>query len=258
MRRMTDINDHVQRQFGTAADRYRTSSVHAQGHDLALMRAAADLTGGEIILDAGCGAGHTALTFAPHVDHVVAYDLTSAMLVQVERLAAERGVTNIETRQGSVEQLPFADASFDRVVSRYSAHHWGRPLQALNEFRRVLKPGGLLVLSDIVAPEDPAHDTFLQTIELLRDPSHVRDHRLSEWDALFRHAGFAPEVIARWELPLEFDSWVTRMATPELNVTMIKRLFDDAPDSIRQAMQLGNDYLFCIPGAIVKGYTAPA
>ena len=255
---MTDINQHVQRQFGSVADRYRTSTVHAQGHDLALMRSAADVTGGEIVLDAGCGAGHTALTFAPHVGHVVAYDLTPAMLDQVEQLAAERAVTNIETRQGSVEQLPFADASFDRVVSRYSAHHWGQPLQALLEFKRVLKPGGLLILSDIIAPEDPAQDTFLQTIELLRDPSHVRDHRLSEWDALFRRAGFAPEVIATWDLPLEFEAWVTRMATPELNVTLIQRLFDDAPDSIRRALQLGDDYHFCIPGAIVKGYTASA
>ena len=55
---------------------------------------------------------------------VVAYDLSAEMLDVVAEAAEERGLRNIKTQQGVVESLPFEDASFDLVVSRYSAHHW--------------------------------------------------------------------------------------------------------------------------------------
>ena len=69
------------------------------------------------------------------------------MLSQVEQLAAEKGLANIRTEQGDVANMPFPDATFDLVASRYSAHHWPDPQQALYEFARVTKPGGVLVLS---------------------------------------------------------------------------------------------------------------
>src|SRR5690606_16665032 len=116
--------------------------------------------------DAGCGAGHTATTFAPHAAGVVALDFTESMLVQVQQLAAEKGLTNVETRLGDVEALPFEDASFDLVVSRFSAHHWPHPQQALAEFRRVLCPGGRVLIADVVGFDDPTCDTFLNTVEL--------------------------------------------------------------------------------------------
>lgn len=250
---MQDVKASVQQQFGQVAVNYATSTVHASGEDLTRMVQLAELTGVEQILDAGCGAGHTALAFAPHVSHVVAYDLTASMLEQVERLAAERRISNLITELGDVEYLPFEDASFDRVVSRYSAHHWPHPAKALAEFKRVLKPGGQFILSDIVAAEDATLDTFLQTIELLRDPSHVRDHSISQWQRMFAEAGFTAEVLFTWDLPLDFDAWVTRMATPAANVAMLKSLFDGAPSEVRDAMDVQPNYRFQILGALFRG-----
>ncbi|MCU0513770.1 MAG: methyltransferase domain-containing protein [Anaerolineae bacterium] len=206
------LKQAVQQQFGSAAGAYRTSQVHAAGVDLALMVQAARLAATDEVLDAGCGAGHTALAFAPHVAQVIACDLTPAMLEQVRRLAQEQGRHNIVTRQGDVEALPFDAASFDVVVSRYSAHHWARPQQALHEFARVLKPGGQFILSDVIAPEDYAADTFLQTIELLRDTSHVRDHTAAEWLARLAAAGFTAAVVAEFAIPLHFGQWLQRIA----------------------------------------------
>ena len=105
---------------------------------------------------------------------------------------------------------PFPARGFDLVVTRYSAHHWLRPQRALAEFRRLLKDDGVFVISDIMAREDYAQDTFLQTIELLRDPSHVRDYRISEWRSMLSAAGFSSELLLRFDLRLGFETWVKR------------------------------------------------
>ncbi|NJN82055.1 MAG: class I SAM-dependent methyltransferase [Caldilineaceae bacterium] len=252
----SDIKDSVRHQFGQVAANYRTSQVHAQGADLEKMVLTAQLTGDERVLDAGCGAGHTALAFAPHVREVIAVDFTEAMLEQGRGLAEARGLTNVEFRLGDVEQLPFEDASFDVVVSRYSAHHWPNPQNALREFKRVLRSGenirGQLLLADIVSFDDFTLDTFFQTVELLRDPSHVRDHTATQWLNMFNIVGLQAEVAYRWDVWLDFASWVERMATPPLAVEMIQALFDGAPDSVRQVFRVEPDYSFTIPGALIR------
>jgi SAM-dependent methyltransferase len=248
-----DINDSVQRQFGAVAANYATSTVHVGGPDLKAMLNAVTLHGGERALDAGCGAGHTALSFAPLVAEVVGIDLTEAMLVQARNLAAKRGLTNVTFQRGNVERLAFPDASFDLVTSRYSAHHYAHPLAALREFRRVLRPGGVLLLVDVVAPEDPAQDTFLNAIELLRDPSHVRDHTAGQWWRLLEAAGFAAETLGSWPLRLEFESWVARMNTPFLAITQIRALIDGAPREVRGALAIEEGYSFSVQVALLRG-----
>lgn len=249
---MQDVKAAVQKQFGDAAVNYRNSAVHASGEDLRQLVGAARLTGSEVVMDAGCGAGHTALAVAAGARRVIAYDLTASMLEQVEALAAERGIQNVETRQGDVEHLPFEDATFDLVVSRYSAHHWPHPEAALHEFARVLKPGGRFILSDIMAADDPTLDTFLQTIELVRDPSHVRDHSTAQWIKMMGQSQFAAEVIFTWELPLDFIPWVERIGTSEIHVQALKSLFDGAPSEVRKAMDIQPNYRFTIPGGLIE------
>lgn len=258
---MTDIKGAVQSQFGDAAANYRTSAVHATGQDLEVMVSALALTSNMHILDAGCGAGHAGMVFAPHVGKVTAVDFTPAMLEQVMMLADERSITNVETQQGDVESLPFPDATFDVVISRYSAHHWLHPQTALHEFQRVLKPGGAVILSDIMASASPAQDTFLQVLEVLRDPSHVRDHSVSQWLAMLQTAGFSGEVLMEFELTLDFAAWIQRINTPQQNADMLRTLFDGAGDEIKAAFHLPADVIretfdFVIPGGVVLGRKA--
>ena len=183
------------------------------------------------------------------------------MLEQVETLARELGITNVSAQLADVDNLPFSSHSFDLVVTRYSAHHWLQPERALVEFRRLLNSEGALLISDIMAREDYAQDTFLQTIELLRDPSHVRDYRISEWRAMLAGAGFASEVIMTFDLTLRFDVWTRRMATPRQNAEMIKSLFNGASDDIKRAFRTparvtSDDFDFIIPGAVIRGTAA--
>jgi SAM-dependent methyltransferase len=185
------------------------------------------------------------------VTSIVAYDLTMSMLKQVERLASDKGVSNVITQQGDVHAMPFADGTFDLIVSRYSAHHWSNPTSALREIHRVLKPGRHFLLSDIVAPASPVVDTYLQAIELLRDPSHVRDHSVHEWLSMLTGVGFAAGKDITWRLPLDFDAWVVRMATPMAQVQMIKTLLDNAPHEVREMFAVQQGYAFVLDGALL-------
>src|SRR5262245_26838563 len=189
------IESRIQDRFGRAAAAYAVSPVHRGGADLDAMLAAAELSGRERVLDLGCGPGHAAARFAPHAAEVVALDLTEAMLETGRALAAERGLANLRFERGDAAHLPFPDASFDRVTSRHSAHHYSDPRAVLREAARVLRPGGAFLLVDAVAPENPAQDTFLNAFEVLRDPSHVRDHSVAQWCEMLRAARLEPAVL---------------------------------------------------------------
>ena len=240
----------VAQQFGPTASAYLTSTVHAQGADLATLRELAAGLGTPLVLDLGCGAGHASFAVAPVARSVTAFDLSAEMLAVVSGAARERGLHNIATEQGNVASLPFADASFCMVVTRFSAHHWLDLPAALREVRRVLKPNGLLVVIDITAPEAPLHDTTLQAVELLRDGSHVRDYRPSEWTAMLQAAGFQPERAGDWKLQMVFDEWTARMRTPAERVAAIRSLFASAPQETRDYFDVRPDGSFTIDSTL--------
>ena len=251
----TDVVTSVREQFGAAAAAYAVSKVHSSGPDLAALVAAAGLTGSERVLDMGCGAGHTALAAAPHAAEVVAVDLSPEMLGTASRLANERGVRNVTFREADVTALPFADATFDVVTSRYSAHHYADPGQAVAEAARVLRPGGRLLLADTMAPEDPALDTFYNAVELLRDRSHVRNWRRSEWTAMMRSAGFTVALVHEMPIELDGDDWVRRIGTSPERTAAIKTVFRDASPAARVAFALKLDgaWGWSIPMSVLRG-----
>jgi ubiquinone/menaquinone biosynthesis C-methylase UbiE len=249
---MSDINTQIQTQFSRVAANYSTSAVHAQGAELDHMLALAQLQGSEIVLDAGTGTGHTALHFAPHTAQVVALDMTAAMLAQAERLANECNIQNIRFMLGDVANIQLESASVDCVISRYSAHHWANPHQALREIRRVLQPNGRFLLFDVVASPDPTCDTFLQAIELLRDPSHVRDHTVAQWLERLTAFGFSAHLAGEYPLFLEFSAWVKRIATPPANVALIRTLLAGAPTHVQQYFQLQTDHSFTLNTALIS------
>ena len=242
----------VEQQFGEVAAAYLSSTVHSQGADLVSIADRLQKTPDASVLDLGCGAGHLSFAAAPHVASIVAYDLSADMLRTLAHEARKRGHENILTRQGTVQALPFADASFDFVCTRFSAHHWTEIRTALKEARRVLKPGGGLVIIDTCAPENPLFDTHLQTIELLRDESHVRNYSPSEWNSMLTEAGFAVNAQSMWKLPLDFTAWVTRMRTPDLYVQAISSLLLNAPHEVREYFQVEPDGSFVLDTIMIE------
>ena len=250
---MTNSQDQV-RQWGAIAEAYVHSSFHAAGPDLRRLVAEAGFSGQERVLDLGCGAGHTSLACAPHVAAVVGIDVTPQMVAAASTLARERGEANVEFRVGDVHTLPFDDESFDVITSRVSAHHYADAPKAVAEAFRVLKPGGVFLVSDSVSPEEPALDTFLNCVELLRDASHVRDYSWSEWQWMFESAGFGPHSVELFPVHLDGAEWVNRSRTPATKVTVLRELFRGATPATRHAFSVIDEpWGFAIPILLMKG-----
>jgi ubiquinone/menaquinone biosynthesis C-methylase UbiE len=236
----------VAQQFGATARAYLESVTHATGEDLGILGAEVAAVPNAVVLDLGCGAGHASFAVAPHAASVTAYDLTAQMLAVVQREATARKLRNIITVQGMAEVLPFPDAHFDRVISRYSAHHWHDVPAALREVRRVLKPRGEALLIDTAGGPNPLLDTHLQTVEILRDPSHIRDYSTREWLALFVEAGFTATVRKEWPVQIEFSGWVERQRTSPERIAAIHAMWSAAPDEVRNFFEVQPDSSFTL------------
>lgn len=237
-------HDHVDKQFGEQASAYLSSAVHASGPDLVRLGERLSADAETHVLDLGCGAGHASFIAAQHVKSVVAYDLSEKMLSVVDKTAKERGYHHLTTRQGYAEKLPFAAAEFDIVISRYSAHHWHDVGSALREVHRVLKPGGKAIFMDVSAPGHPVLDIWLQTVEALRDTSHVRDYSPGEWLTLFTESGLSVRAVTQDRLHLSFGSWVERMRTPAVLVQAIRAYQHTAPYDVQRYFALQSDGSF--------------
>ena len=243
----------VAAQFGPHARAYVDSADHATGADLARLAALVAARPGARVLDLGCGGGHVTYAVAPHAGEVVAYDLSPAMLDVVAAEAKTRGLANVRTQRGIAEALPFPDAAFDIVCTRMSAHHWHDVAAGLAGMRRVSRPGGLIAVVDVVAPEGNAlHDTFLQAVEILRDPSHVRDYTPTEWLALLRAAGFQPSAPVMARLRLDFAGWIARIGTPDVQVRAIRALQAQMPPDVVERFAIEPDGSFTLDTAMFE------
>lgn len=237
-------HDNVEKQFGSQAQAYLTSAVHASGRDLERLRERLSTFPQASVLDLGCGAGHASFTAAGQVAQVTAYDLSDQMLEVVAQAAKDKGLHNVRTQQGYAEALPFDDAFFDIVISRYSAHHWHDVGQALREVKRVLKPGGVFIMMDVMSPGHPVRDIWLQTVEALRDTSHVRNYSSGEWLSLITEAGLISRSLNTDRLPLDYATWIARMRTPEALNKAIRLYQQSASQEVQDYFELQEDGSF--------------
>jgi SAM-dependent methyltransferase len=139
---------------------------------------------GMLVLDVACGAAHVPEAIAPRVRQVVGVDLTPGLLALGAARLRDAGVHNVLLQEGNAHALPFVDASFDLVYCRSSLHHIGDPRRAVAEMVRVCRPGGRIVLSDLIAPDAGVRERF-DALHRHIDPSHARACLEAEMPALF-------------------------------------------------------------------------
>jgi len=187
----------------------------------------------DTVLDVACGPGLIVVAFARVVKHATGIDLTPAMLERARAYATEQGVSNVTWRQGDVLPLPYPDASFSIVTSRFAFHHFLDPFAVLREMVRVCAPGGTVVVVD-TAPAPEKVDA-LNRLEVLRDPSHVRALTLDEHLGFFRRAGLPEPRVTRYRLDTDLDALLARSFPDPGNAEKIRAMVaaalpDDALD----------------------------
>ena len=199
---MSDATHHdlIRDQFTRQASVFNAAAPIAAEDALSLIVKAANPNRKDSVLDVACGGGLVARAFAPQVRHATGIDVTPAMLDTARKAAAEKGLTNTTWDQGDVTTLPYADAAFDIVATRFSFHHFLEPVAVLKEMARVCKPGGRIVVVDSCPSEDKAKAAAFNRLELLRDPSHTRALPLSEMKTLFATAGLGEPRVSFTEL----------------------------------------------------------
>ena len=242
----------AQSQFGPQAKAYIASPAHAQGADLQRIAAIAAAHRPGYALDLGCGGGHVAYAMAPHARRVAASDLSPEMTAAVAVEAARRGFAHIEAIAAPAASLPYRDGAFDMIACRFSAHHWQDVPAGLGEARRVLRAGAVAVFADVFAPALAAADTHLQAVELLRDPSHVRDYREVEWRAMLARAGFAITAITRGRLRMDFADWTMRQRTPADRAAAIRTLQGLASSDVARHFEIEADGSFTIDTILIE------
>jgi ubiquinone/menaquinone biosynthesis C-methylase UbiE len=250
--------------FGAFAQSYATSRPHAKGDSLGRLVELLAPRPDWLALDIATGAGHMALALAPHVDHVVASDLTPQMLAVARGLAHDRRVANISFADLRAESLPFADATFDVVTCRIAPHHFEDVRKFVVESARVLRTGGRFGLVDNVAPDlsttpgeagdlAAAADEY-NAFERVRDPSHVRCLTAAEWRRVVAEAGLAEHRLELLDKQMVFGPWVDQQNVDDRGRRELRRRLLEGSPALRafaRPQETNGDLGFILTEAVI-------
>ena len=192
------------------------------------------------LLDMGTGSGFTALGFAGLVQRVVGVDVAAEAVAVAIRQAGERGLGNAEFRVADMENLPYPACSFEIVTCRFVFHHFSDPGRVLLEMKRVLAPGGRIMLYDILTSEDSRAARIHNQIEKQRDPSHVRMLQATEYLELFGKTGLqvrAKDVILTKR---EFKEWMEITGADAETVRQTRALFESVGEQARLGVRIAD------------------
>jgi ubiquinone/menaquinone biosynthesis C-methylase UbiE len=223
-------------QFGKQADAYAKGNIFVDVVHLSEVVKRSEVKKDQRVLDIATGAGFLALEFAKKADTVIGCDLTRNMLLKACEKEKTLGLQNSGFLLSDVEALPFPDDSFDIVSCRFAFHHFPDPRKALLEMKRVCRD--TLVLVDGVSSEDMDKSIFHNSIEKMRDPSHVRIYALSDIEKMFNEAGADITDITHWEIPQDFEEWMKRAGTQEKQKKIIEQLMLQSLEDDRTELQV--------------------
>jgi len=240
--------------FRTQMDDVQLGATDASGTDAAGKHVMADMGNIEkailelklrpstFVLDVSGGNGHTAVFLAEKGFNVTASDTSEATLQHAAKLAVETNV-KINFQVHPPEALPYADNTFGLITSREAAHHLTSPETFVREAARTLKTYGYLVMIDATIPDDHVEaDQWMNALERLRDPAHIRFVPPSLWRKWAQHYGLTVTRSTMETLKMPDLNWYFNVAnTPTENRKKVLEMLAKAPTPVRELFKLGQE-----------------
>ena len=257
---MENHQDRIINQFTSQAGPFSSAPAIKRREDLDLLISITQASKADTVLDVACSPGIVVCAFAAVVGRAVGIDITPAMIEQARRLQAEKKLSNVEWRIGDIASLPFEDASFSVVVSRFAFHHLNNPLQVLREMKRVCKKGGQVLLADTVASPVAQQAAAFDQMERLRDPSHVRLLSLVQMKALFEQAGLPVLKSSFYEMKTELKKLLEVSFPNPGDANRVRTIVTNAigKDTLGATVQRkGEKIIFSYPIAVLVAENTP-
>lgn len=182
------------------------------------------------VLDVGSGTGQLALALAQAgIQEVVGIDVSLAMLEYAEYMRLNNPpsiVRSVSFRLAPAQLMPFRNGRFEAVVCRLVLNHARHPETILREMARVMVPGGMLVLADLLTAEDPVKRATHNAIESRRNPSHIAAHTADQYRALVVDAGL--EIISEQEIIFEreLEEWIASMIVDATDRAAVREMVE--------------------------------
>jgi SAM-dependent methyltransferase len=245
-------NQTIVEQFSLQAIPFAKKPGHSDS--MQMLIAMSGVSGDDQVLDVACGPGLVACAFAPHARQVTGIDITPAMIKQARALQGEKQLENLTWQVGDVMPLPFPEASFSVVLTRYSFHHFLHPAAVLAEMVRVCLPGGRVMVADVVLPPEKA-DAY-NRMERLRDPSHTRALTYTEMAEIVGASGLTNVQTGHYKVEMEVEKQLSASFPNPGDADRVRRLFEadlGVDDLGVGAYRQGGAIYFAYPILVVVG-----
>jgi ubiquinone/menaquinone biosynthesis C-methylase UbiE len=197
------------------------------------------------VIDVAAGTGLLALAVSPFVQSVVAVDITQAMLDEGVRSAKAKGIQNAAFRLGNAYDLG-ETAAYDLAMSRIAFHHMDTPELVLGQMIEAVRPGGHVVVFDLLSPDEAELQEPYNRFERLRDDSHTVALTEGAFKSMFEATDLLDIVLSRRLVVNDLEAWMGMTNTPEANKSIIR---DAMNDEIRGGEKTGF-YPFVEDGAV--------
>jgi SAM-dependent methyltransferase len=224
---MSEHDRDLESAFDGQAARFERAPVQSDPAALRWLVAVADLPPDSLVLDSGCGPGLVSKALLEAGHRVVGVDLSSEMIARAGVRCAEYG-DRARFVQTTVYD-PNLSGSFDAAISRYVLHHVTEPARFIARQVELLRPDGILVLSDHTTDPDPERAALHLELEVGRDRTHTRNHTPGELLDLFASAGLVGLRLVEEAFTLDFDEWFDRGTPAATKSSVRERLVAGPP-----------------------------
>jgi ubiquinone/menaquinone biosynthesis C-methylase UbiE len=198
----------VREQFNKQAHAYEKLTIVTERKLLDHIVSISGAQAGDRVIDFACDPGFVGMAFAEKGALVTGVDVADRFLEHANAEAKRRGLANISFRAGNVEALVIAPDTFDLAVCRFAFHHFGDPTKVLSEMKRVTRPGGRIVIVDMIASENQQFADYHNRVERLCDPSHARAIPASEYERMFAESRLVVVSRSRRETSYGLSEWM--------------------------------------------------